>query len=92
MVAGTRFFRFAPTIEATLWLLDCAIESSKNPRVAHMDFQIVCDGVLVHVDHTARHDLHTGIQQVVRQVYRFGPAITTSFRWSGPIPPRPCEL
>jgi len=69
VVAGTRFFRLAPTIEATLWLLDCAIESSNNPRVAHMDLQIVCDGVLVHVDHSARHDLHTGIQQVVRQVY-----------------------
>jgi glycosyltransferase involved in cell wall biosynthesis len=70
VVAGTRFFRLAPpTIQATLWLLDYAIESSKNPRGAHMDLQIVCDGVLVHVDHSARDDLHTGIQQVVRQVY-----------------------
>ena len=36
--------------------------------MAHMDFRLVCDAVVVDVDHTARNDLHTGIQQVVRQV------------------------
>jgi glycosyltransferase involved in cell wall biosynthesis len=68
LVAGTRFFNHAPTIEATLWLLDYALESSANPSVVDMDLRIVRDGVVVHVDHTGRHDLHTGIQQVVRRV------------------------
>jgi glycosyltransferase involved in cell wall biosynthesis len=68
LVAGTRFFSHAPTIEATLWLLDYALESSTHPSVADMDLRIVSDGVVVHVDHTGRHDLHTGIQQVVRRV------------------------
>jgi glycosyltransferase involved in cell wall biosynthesis len=64
---GTRFFRLAPAIEAMLWILDYALETART-RVAHMNVKIVCRGVLVDVDHTARHDLHTGIQQVVRQV------------------------
>ncbi len=69
VVAGTRFFQLTPPdIGATLWLLDNALESSTNPNLAHMDLRIVSDGIVVHVDHTGRHDLHTGIQQVVRQV------------------------
>ena len=64
---GTRFFRLAPAIEAMLWVLDYALETART-RVAHMDVKIVSHGVIVDVDHTARHDLHTGIQQVVRQV------------------------
>lgn len=64
---GTRFLRLASTIDATLWILDYALERARS-RVAHMELQIVNHGVVVDVDHTARHDLHTGIQQVVRQV------------------------
>lgn len=64
---GTRFLRLASAIEATLWILDYALETART-RVAHMNVKIVSNGVLVDVDHTARHDLHTGIQQVVRQV------------------------
>ena len=33
-----------------------------------MALKVVSDGVIVDVDHTARHDLHTGIQQVVRRL------------------------
>jgi glycosyltransferase involved in cell wall biosynthesis len=31
------------------------------------EFRVVTDRVVIDVDHSARHDLHTGIQQVVRQ-------------------------
>jgi glycosyltransferase involved in cell wall biosynthesis len=67
VVMGARFFRFAPVIDATLWILDYALETA-GTRVAHQELRVVTGGVLVDVDHTARHDLHTGIQQVVRQV------------------------
>jgi glycosyltransferase involved in cell wall biosynthesis len=64
---GTRFFRLAPAIEAMLWILDYALETAQT-RVAHMHVKVVSEAVVVDVDHTARHDLHTGIQQVVRSV------------------------
>ena len=67
VVIGMRFFRLAPAIEATLWILDYAIEIART-RVADMDIQVVAHGVVVDVDHTARHDLHTGIQRVIRQL------------------------
>jgi glycosyltransferase involved in cell wall biosynthesis len=68
VVTGARFFQLAPAIEAMLWVLDYALQTGTSTRVAHMELRVVRGGVLVDVDHTARHDLHTGIQQVVRQV------------------------
>ncbi|MGA7923489.1 MAG: glycosyltransferase, partial [Thermoplasmata archaeon] len=68
VVIGMRHFRLASTIDATLWLLDYALEATRGATDAEMAFQVVSNGVIVDVDHTARHDLHTGIQQVVRQV------------------------
>lgn len=64
---ATRFFRIAPRLEATMWILDYAVTVA-NDQVADKPVQVVAGGVVVDVDHTARHDLHTGIQQVVRQV------------------------
>lgn len=65
---GVRFFRLAPAVEATIWILDQALEAARHGVAAGMEIEVVTGGVVVDVDHTARHDLHTGIQQVVRQV------------------------
>lgn len=64
---ATRFFRIAPRLEATMWVLDYAVPVA-SAQVADRSVQVVAGGVVVDVDHTARHDLHTGIQQVVRRV------------------------
>jgi len=63
--AGARFFQLAPTIEATLWLLDRAVRTGDASTVTY-PLEIVTDRVVVDVDHSACNDLHTGIQQVVR--------------------------
>ncbi|HEU0101306.1 MAG TPA: glycosyltransferase [Mycobacteriales bacterium] len=58
---------------ATLWLLDEALEAARAAGTAGLPLELVEGGVVVDVDHTARHDLHTGIQRVVR---------TTVPRWA----------
>jgi len=53
--------------EAAAFLLDfglAAVQDSGSPLAT---VQVVAGGVLVDVDFTARHELHTGIQRVVRQ-------------------------
>lgn len=67
VVLGRRFFRLASTMEAMLWILDYSLEIART-RMAHMPIKVIQGGVLVDVDHSARHDLHTGIQQVVRRL------------------------
>jgi glycosyltransferase involved in cell wall biosynthesis len=67
VLAGLRFLRLATALEATIWMLDYALETAGAP-VAHLPVHVVCGGVVVDVDHTARHDLHTGIQHVVRRL------------------------
>lgn len=52
--------------EILLWLLDRA-HFTDTPRDALLPLRLVTNRVLVDVDHTAQHDLHTGIQQVVRR-------------------------
>jgi glycosyltransferase involved in cell wall biosynthesis len=62
---GARFFQLAPSVEAFLWLLDRAVDTEAGtPGTGEL--RIITDRVVVDVDHSARHDLHTGIQQVVR--------------------------
>ena len=66
ILTGTRFFRLAPRLEATIWMLDHAIEAhAAGARGGGVG--VVSGGVVVDVHHAARHDLHTGIQQVVRR-------------------------
>ena len=91
VVIGMRHFRLASTMEATLWLLDYALDTTKGAGGSEMDVRVVSNGVVVDVNHTARHDLHTGIQQVVRQVLPLWRATMTSFPSYGPIPHEPCE-
>jgi glycosyltransferase involved in cell wall biosynthesis len=64
---ATRFFRLTSATEPTMWVLDYAVEVART-RLGHRKMEVVIGQVVVDVDHSARHDLHTGIQQVVRQV------------------------
>ena len=66
VVDGRWALRRLPVTESTLWLLDHAL-SVANTRVAQARMRLVVGKVVVDVDHTAQHDLHTGIQQVVRR-------------------------
>ena len=69
VVAGTRFFGLARPAEATFWLLDRALEAETRLADGREvgGLVVVSDRVVVDVDHSARHELHTGIQQVVRR-------------------------
>jgi glycosyltransferase involved in cell wall biosynthesis len=66
VLEGVRLFQLVGVSEATLWLLDRAFDTDA-PDAATNEMRVVTDQVVVDVDHTARHDLHTGIQQVVRR-------------------------
>lgn len=61
-----QFIRQSATTDAILWLLDQAYELAAH-HDATVSMEIIRDRVIVDVDHCARHDLHTGIQQVVRR-------------------------
>lgn len=52
--------------EIFLWLLE-RTHATDTPKDALMSLRLISDRVVVDVDHTAQHDLHTGIQQVVRR-------------------------
>lgn len=62
----SRLLRLYPLHEATMWLLDRAFDT-RSPAEAAMTLRLDTNSVIVDVDHCARHDLHTGIQQVVRR-------------------------
>ncbi len=65
---GIRTFELSGILEATLWLLDCGLSGASSGSSPEREIIVTRDSVLVEVDHSARHDLHTGIQQVVRQI------------------------
>ena len=52
--------------ETGLLLLDACLRTA-SARSATRTMQLVRCGVVIEVDHTARNDLHTGIQQVIRR-------------------------
>lgn len=66
-LAASRVLRSVSVLDATLWMLDYALASMRT-RQAHRGMKIVSSGVVVDVDHSACHDLHTGIQEVVRRL------------------------
>ena len=53
--------------EAAAFLLDFGLSAVQNSGAPLATVQVVVGGVLVDVDFTSRHELHTGIQRVVRQ-------------------------
>lgn len=67
VIAFTRNLQLLPVYETTMWVLDQTL-STGDVGIAAMRMEILSGQIVVDVDHTARNDLHTGIQQVVRQV------------------------
>jgi len=57
------------------WLLEAAHQVAWSRGAADLEMDVVTDMVVVEVDFAARHNLHTGIQRVVRE---------TVSRWAGP--------
>jgi glycosyltransferase involved in cell wall biosynthesis len=68
LLEARRVFELAGNTDASLWLLDCALIGASGGSAPDRGLSLVCNSVLVEVDHSAQHDLHTGIQQVVRQL------------------------
>jgi glycosyltransferase involved in cell wall biosynthesis len=56
------------------WLLEAIYQSSAARGAGDVEMDVVIGGTIVDVDFTARHELHTGIQRVVRE---------TIPRWQG---------
>jgi glycosyltransferase involved in cell wall biosynthesis len=65
---GIRTFELSGPLAATLWLLDNGLAGASGGSAPGRELRLVCHAVLVEVDHSARRNLHTGIQQVVRQL------------------------
>jgi glycosyltransferase involved in cell wall biosynthesis len=63
---GVRHFELSDHTGSMVWLLDESLERAREIGDVDRDINIVSGCVIVDVDHTARHDLHTGIQQVIR--------------------------
>jgi glycosyltransferase involved in cell wall biosynthesis len=63
-----RRLELAPPSEGVLWLLDWAHRVVTERGSALFGAQVVRDGVVADVDFTAKHDLQTGIQRVVRRL------------------------
>jgi glycosyltransferase involved in cell wall biosynthesis len=70
LLEAMRFFELVGNVDATLWLLDCALAGASGGSTPDRGLSLIRNSVLVEVDHSAQHDLHTGIQQVVRQLLR----------------------
>jgi glycosyltransferase involved in cell wall biosynthesis len=64
---GLRHFELADVTESAVWLLNIAMTMAVAAGSSRRRLRVVTGGVLVDVDHSARSDLHTGIQQVVRR-------------------------
>lgn len=53
--------------EFEIWLLDAGYAAACDAGSPDREMDVVTSGVVVDVDFSARHDLHTGIQRVVRE-------------------------
>jgi hypothetical protein len=65
LLAVLRRFELSVVGDATLWLLDRCMDAAPAGGPTR-ELRVVTGGVVVDVDHSALHNLHTGIQQVVR--------------------------
>ena len=66
--AAGRRLELLGTAEAAQWLLAACLDAAQRGGAAQAELLIVTDEVLVDVDASARRDLHTGIQRVVRSL------------------------
>ena len=51
-----------------MFLLDTALQTVRDIGTATIEIDVIVGGVIVDVDHSAKHDLHTGIQRVARNL------------------------
>ncbi len=63
-----RQLELASVSESTLWLLEWAHAVSSLRESGRYQMRVVTGGVVVDVDYTAKHNLQTGIQRVVRRL------------------------
>jgi glycosyltransferase involved in cell wall biosynthesis len=63
---GIRHFELSTVTESTIWTMDQCFDVVHASRNGGREIELVNGGVVIDVDHTARNDLHTGIQQVIR--------------------------
>jgi glycosyltransferase involved in cell wall biosynthesis len=61
-----RHFELSAVADATVWLLESGIEAVTASSLVR-PMRVLTGGVCVDVDHSAQHELHTGIQQVTRR-------------------------
>ena len=69
--ATRRRFQLDSGINLRMFLLDAALLRVTSARTATTGIDLVVGGVIVDVDHSAKHDLHTGIQRVARNLLPF---------------------
>jgi len=65
---ATRTFIGGDTTDAAIFLLDFALAGAARGSAPEATMDLVTNRVLVDVDHSAKNDVHTGIQQVVRHL------------------------
>ncbi len=65
---AARRLEFDDTLQFSLDVLDSSLERAQRFGSALAELDIVRDAVVVDVDHTARFNLHTGIQRVARNL------------------------
>ncbi|SDP04594.1 Glycosyl transferases group 1 [Nakamurella panacisegetis] len=66
--ATRRRFQLDSAIDLRMHLLDTALARVQAAGTATTGIEVVVGEVLVDVDHSAKHDLHTGIQRVTRNL------------------------
>ena len=63
-----RQFELDPPIVLRMHLLDQALDRVREYGTALAEVELITGGVIVDVDHSAKHELHTGIQRVARKL------------------------
>jgi len=63
-----RRIEFDDPLDTALYLLDTALSRIQMVGEPLAELELVVGGVLADVDHSAKHDLHTGIQRVARNL------------------------
>ncbi|UOY01222.1 glycosyltransferase family 4 protein [Blastococcus sp. PRF04-17] len=65
--AGMRARDLGGPADLATWLLEASYVAAGDAGSPDLEMDVVASAVVVDVDFTARHDLHTGIQRVVRE-------------------------